>query len=268
LTGQRTVSFSSRTLLPVLSWLSANLVFYCCATGRCSFVNLSDTAVTTEQHNRYAKGVSVPVAYPAVRRCLLLSATDSFDFTCNCQFYNYNDGEWRNHVRMTISVCLLLWQINRSNHIQITDWFTYIILTYLLAPRSTVLLEKLTGLKLVKKFPSFYGTRRSITTFASASHLSLFWASSIQSILPHPNSWRSFLILSSYLSLGLPSCPFPSDLPTKIVYTPFLSPIRATCPAYPILLDKSHSNKMTDFYKTWYEYLDATDCLNFRRFYK
>jgi hypothetical protein len=31
-------------------------------------------------------------------------------------------------------------------------------LTHLLTPYSTVLLEKLTGLQLVKKFPAFYGT--------------------------------------------------------------------------------------------------------------
>jgi hypothetical protein len=37
------------------------------------------------------------------------------------------------------------------------------ILTYLLTPWSSVLLEKLTGVQLVKKFPAFYGTRRFIT---------------------------------------------------------------------------------------------------------
>ena len=46
-------------------------------------------------------------------------------------------------------------------------------LTYLLIPWSRVLLEKLTGLQLVKKFPAFYGTRRFITAFTSAGHLSL-----------------------------------------------------------------------------------------------
>jgi hypothetical protein len=44
---------------------------------------------------------------------------------------------------------------------------------YLLTPRSRVLVEKLTGSQLVKKFPAFYGTRRFITTFTSARHLSL-----------------------------------------------------------------------------------------------
>jgi len=37
----------------------------------------------------------------------------------------------------------------------------------------SVVLEKLTGFQLVKKFPTFYGTRRFINTFTSARHLSL-----------------------------------------------------------------------------------------------
>jgi hypothetical protein len=44
--------------------------------------------------------------------------------------------------------------------------------THSLTPWSRVLLEKLTGLQLVKKFPTFYGTRRFITAFTIARHLS------------------------------------------------------------------------------------------------
>ena len=54
---------------------------------------------------------------------------------------------------------------------------------------------------------------------------------------PHnPTSWRSILILSSHLRLGLPSCLFPSCFPTKTLYTPLLSPMHTTCPAYIIRL--------------------------------
>ena len=42
-----------------------------------------------------------------------------------------------------------------------------------LTPWSTVLLDKLTGFQLIKKFPLFYGTQRFITAFTSARHLSL-----------------------------------------------------------------------------------------------
>ena len=103
---------------------------------------------------------------------------------------------------------------------------------YLLTPWCRVLLEKLTGLQLVKKFPAIQGTRRFITAHTSVCHLSLSWASPIQSIFPHPTSWRSILILSTHLRLGLPSGLLPSGFPSKTLYTPLSSPIHATCPAH------------------------------------
>ena len=115
------------------------------------------------------------------------------------------------------------------------DLCTFTI-TYLLTPRCRVL-EKLTGLQLVKKFPAFYGTRRFITALTSVRHLSLSCASPIQSTYPHPTSWRSSLILSTHLRLGLPSVFFPSGFPTKTLYAPLSSPIRTTCPAHLIPLD-------------------------------
>jgi len=76
-------------------------------------------------------------------------------------------------------------------------WIWY--LAYLLTPWCRVLREKLTGLQLVKKFPAFHGTRRLITALTSVRHLSLSWARPIQSIYPHPTSWRSILMLSTHL---------------------------------------------------------------------
>ena len=113
--------------------------------------------------------------------------------------------------------------------------YTY-LLTYLLTPWCRILLEKLSGLQLVKKFPTFHGTQIFITALTSVRHLSLSCASPIQSIYPHPTSWRAILILSTHLRLGLPSGLFPSGFPTKTLYTPLSSPIRATCPVHVILL--------------------------------
>jgi len=97
-------------------------------------------------------------------------------------------------------------------------------LTYhVLIPWNRVLIEKLIGYHLVKKFPVFYGNRKFITAFTSARHLSLYWATSIQSVPSHPTSWRSIVILSSLLRRGLPSDLFPSGFPTKTLYTPLLS---------------------------------------------
>jgi hypothetical protein len=108
----------------------------------------------------------------------------------------------------------------------VTYLLTYLLpylLTYLLTPCSIALLEKLTGSQLIKNFPAFYGTRMFITAFKSPRHLSLSWASLIQSIPIHPTSWRFILILSTHLHQDLPSCLFPSGFRTKTLYTPLLS---------------------------------------------
>jgi len=122
---------------------------------------------------------------------------------------------------------------------------------YLLTPWRRVLLQKLTGLRLVKKFPSFHGIRRFITALTSVRHLSLSRASQMQSIYPHPTSWRSILILSTHLRLGLPSGLLPSGFPSKNLYTPLSSPIRATCPAHLILLDFITRTILVEEYKSF-----------------
>ena len=69
-------------------------------------------------------------------------------------------------------------------------------------PWSRFLPEKLKRSKLLNKFPAFYRTWRFITVFTTARHLSLSWATTIQSMLPHSTSRRYILILSSHLRLG------------------------------------------------------------------
>jgi hypothetical protein len=127
--------------------------------------------------------------------------------------------------RITITKCRMdsyfswWWAYSRPNHVEKN------IYTYLLHGAG-FLLEKLTGLQLVKKCPAFYGTRRFLTALTSARHLSLSCASPIHSSHPHPTSWRSILTLSSHQRLGLPSALFPSGFPTRTLYTPLPPPIR------------------------------------------
>ena len=123
--------------------------------------------------------------------------------------------------------------------------------TYLITPWCRVLLEKLTGLQLVKKFPAFHRTRRFITALTSVRHLSLSWTSPIQSIYPHPTFFRSILILSTHLLLGLSTGFLPSGFPTKTLYTLLSTPIRATCPAHLILLDSITRTLLGEQYKSF-----------------
>jgi len=97
---------------------------------------------------------------------------------------------------------------------------------YLITPWSRVLLEKLTGSQLVKKFPTLYGTQRFITAFASTRHLSISWARSIQ-LMPPPH------LLQIQLNIILPSIPGSSKRPLSLrfphqnpIYT---SPLPHTC---------------------------------------
>jgi hypothetical protein len=72
-----------------------------------------------------------------------------------------------------------------TDSLSLTHSLTH-LLTHSLIPWSRGLLEKLNVSQLVKKFPAFYVTRRFISSFTIACHLSLSWASSIQSMPPIP----------------------------------------------------------------------------------
>jgi hypothetical protein len=68
---------------------------------------------------------------------------------------------------------------------------------FMVTPWSTVLPEKLTGPTLLNRFPAFYATRKFITAFTTARHLSLSSARSIKSMPPSHYSLTLILILSS-----------------------------------------------------------------------
>ena len=117
-------------------------------------------------------------------------------------------------------------KVRKYNNVEREFPYGFQRVLHLLTPRSRVHLEKLTGFQLVKKFPAFYGTGRFITAVTSAHHLSLFWASSIQSMPTHLTSCRPIIILSSHLRLGLSSGLLPSGFPTKTLYKLLPSPMR------------------------------------------
>ena len=100
-------------------------------------------------------------------------------------------------------------------YISLSSWPNTYLLTYLLTPWSRVLLEKLTGFQLVKKFTVFCGSQRFVTAFTSARHLSLSWTSSIQSTPPHLSSSRPISILSPIYAWVSHVVSFPSRFPTK-----------------------------------------------------
>jgi hypothetical protein len=101
----------------------------------------------------------------------------------------------------TNSVPIFPWKWTLSCFRNVWNLHILIRLSYLLTLWSRVLLEKRTGLQLVKKCPPFYGTRRFITAFTCP------FPQPAQSspYPPHPTSWRSILILSSHLHLVLSS---------------------------------------------------------------
>ena len=70
-----------------------------------------------------------------------------------------------------------------------------------------------------------------ITAVTSVRHLSLSCADRIQSISPY-TSWKSILILSSHLRLGLPSGSLSFRFPHQNPVYASPSPTRTTCPAH------------------------------------
>ena len=67
---------------------------------------------------------------------------------------------------------------------KVTGICSHLSIIVILTPRSRGFSEKITGPQLVRKLPAFYGTRRFIAAFTTASHLSLSLAKTIRSMQP------------------------------------------------------------------------------------
>jgi len=98
---------------------------------------------------------------------------------------------------LAVRTSSLVSSVNPEGCVGLFEWASYcystasvtcVRLSFLLISWGKVLLEKLTSSQLVTKFPAFYGTRRFITAFTSACHLSLSWTVSIHCVplIPPP----------------------------------------------------------------------------------
>ena len=81
------------------------------------------------------------------------------------------------------------------------------LLLLLLTSWSRVFPEILTGSQLLKKFPAFYGTLRFTTAFTSARHLSLSWASSIQTVSPISYLLKAYNLVVILINIRLWALP-------------------------------------------------------------
>jgi hypothetical protein len=74
------------------------------------------------------------------------------------------------------------------------------LLSHILTPQSRVLLGKLAGLQLVKKFPAFHGTKSFIKAFASAHRSNIrihFYVSSVNSLVVWMNDFVKMHVINS-----------------------------------------------------------------------
>jgi len=72
--------------------------------------------------------------------------------------------------------------------------------------------------QLVKKYPTFYGTRSIIRMFTPAQHFSLSWIKLITSMFSGPVSVRYIVKLSSIPCLGLPGISLLQISPSNVLW--------------------------------------------------
>ena len=139
------------------------------------------------------------------------------------------------YMPLNLILLLLLLLFSKHSNVLILSWALYALLTsfwhkdreesYLLTfSREQSPSCEANWFSASQEIPPILWNPKFVTAFTSARHLSLSWVRLIQFMPPHPTSWRSLLILSSHLRLGIPSGLFPSGFPTKTLYAPLLPP--------------------------------------------
>ena len=108
-------------------------------------------------------------------------------------------------------------------------------------PCRRILIDQLTVLWLVNKFPAFYGNQRFITIFTKACHLSLSQSRQTQSVPCHPISSRNYLILHSHQRLGIGSVVSFLQVPHQYTCTHSSSP---PCVSHSLLPSFDHTNNI------------------------
>ena len=101
-------------------------------------------------------------------------------YICSVGFYKLLSKS-KKYLKV-LDISRTIWSILSTQKYYASYLLTYLV-TYLLTPWNRVLLEKVTGFQLVKKFRAFYGTRKFNTTFTSARHLSLSVLVQVQDFL-------------------------------------------------------------------------------------
>jgi hypothetical protein len=139
------------------------------------------------------------------------------------------------------------------------DGFTFFVVW------NWIFLEERRAVQPLKKFPTFYGTRRFIIVFTRTLHWLLSQARRIQYTSSPLIYLRSILIVSSRLLISIPSVLFPPGFPTKILHA-FISCLQpSACSFLLILLDSIFQTIFGKQYILWgsmlCNFLDTYDTL-------